>query len=263
MSFHIRAALNLFAGFLIAMHIAVLLHEVGHALGSLASGRSVMGIFMFTPFPAGYVVPKALDSSLHVWGGVAFGSLIAAVPLAVAWFFASRTVLRFCALLTAAFCFAHNGFYLLIGGFIPFGDAADMIALGAPRWVLPLLGLPLLAAFLLVLASAIGIVGLRTSDPAAKWILPVEAGLMLCPAVMIIPLQFSRSQTATKQAMLFLLAGFAASFLWATLRARRSALTSAIPPQLPQTWTCTLGLFAGAVGVLAFEWFALLHATHR
>ncbi len=255
----VRAGLNLFAGFLIAMHLAVFLHEAGHALGSLMAGRRVLGIVMFTPFPAGYVAPKAVDSALHVWGGVVAGTLAAVIPLFAARRLGSRPPLRFCALLTAAFCFAHNGFYLLIGGMVPFGDAADMIALGAPRWLLPLLGLPLVAGFLAVLVPAVGMAGLRPSDAPGKWVVPVVSGLLLCPAVMIVPLQFSNSGTATKQAMLLLLAAFALSFAWAALVARRRAVSGA--PQLPQTRACTLRLFASAAAVLAAEWFSVLHAT--
>jgi hypothetical protein len=262
MTFYLRAILNLFAGFLIAMHCAVLLHEVGHVLGSWASGRRVLGIVMFTPFPAGYVVPKALDSALHDWGGVVFGSLVGVIPLGLARRLAGRPVIAFCMWLMAAFCFAHNGFYLVIGGFIPFGDAADMIAIGAPRWILPLLGLPLLVAYVVVLPSAIRLLGLRASDSRWRWIVPVEAGLLLIPAVMIVPMQFSAGASATRRAMLVLLFAFAASFLWTALRARRSAVTAPGTPQLPQSWACTGSLFAGAAGVIALEWFALLHTTH-
>jgi hypothetical protein len=46
------------------------------------------------------------------------------------------------ALLVASFCLAHNGLYLFVGSLVPFADAANMIGLGAPRWLLFLFSIP-------------------------------------------------------------------------------------------------------------------------
>jgi hypothetical protein len=48
-----RLIVTLLAGFAIGIHVAVLLHEFGHALGSLLSGTPMDDIEMLAPLPTG------------------------------------------------------------------------------------------------------------------------------------------------------------------------------------------------------------------
>jgi hypothetical protein len=46
----------------------------------------------------------------------------------------------------AGFCLVANGAYITSGPWLAAGDTADLLRLGVPQWVLPLSGLPPLAA---------------------------------------------------------------------------------------------------------------------
>jgi hypothetical protein len=134
---------------------------------------------MESPLPAGRVEGRAPDGYAHfwVWGGVVFGSMIATAPLAIAWRLRRPSLLRFALLIVAAFCWGHNGMYLFIGSILPFSDAFHMIALGAPRWLLFLLGVTLIIGFICVLTPAIQMVGISSAESAWKWIIIVLLGL--------------------------------------------------------------------------------------
>lgn len=218
---------------------------------------------MFTPFPAGYVLPTATASFMPVWGGVVFGAISAALPLSLATRLTSWPSLRFCALLSGAFCFGHNALYLVVGSIAPFADAANMLSLGASKWVLFVLGLPLLVGFLIALASAIEMVGLRAGDAFWKWIIPVECGLLLCPAVMVLSLIFAPNQQSMRVPMLLLLSAYALCFAVAALRARQLAQRRAVVSDsgLPDSWASTFRLLAGAAVLLAIEWLTFKHGT--
>ena len=89
----VRRIVILFAGFAFGIHVAVFLHECGHALGGWLSGGVVVDFVMQAPLPAGYVQMDASGPSnpfyanMLWWGGVTFGSLAALAPL----LFARRT----------------------------------------------------------------------------------------------------------------------------------------------------------------------------
>src|SRR5262249_42182532 len=110
-----RRTLTLFAGFLIGIHIAVFLHELGHALGTWIGGGHVSAIVMLAPLPAGYVTGSAPNPLPSIWGGVAFGSLCTLAPLLAARCLDAKSPVRFAALMTAAFCLGHNAIYLFVG----------------------------------------------------------------------------------------------------------------------------------------------------
>jgi hypothetical protein len=237
----VRRVLTLFAGFTIGMHIAVFLHELGHALGYSLKGGRVTAIVMLSPLPAGYVNGFVDDPFLYVWGGVA------SVP-------------RYLALMTAAFCLGHNALYLVVGGIVPYADAEGMIALGAPRWLLVLLGMPLMVGFILVLSLAIQPVGLRPAEPVWRWIVIVEAGLLTTPALMVLGLGFDPSARSILPAMLVLVSGLAMCFAVAACRARSAARASPTDFEslfIPERWSTTLALLAGAVLLIAVEWLTL------
>jgi hypothetical protein len=156
--------LTLLAGFVFGIYVTVFLHECGHALGALLNGDKVYAVVMEIPAPAGYVQPSK-SSWMCTWGGVFFGSLFSLPPLLLARYLPTRLAIRYAALMVAALCLAHNGLYLFVGSITPFADVAGMIARGAPRWLLFLLGLPLLAGSATVLARAVAMVGLPATAP--------------------------------------------------------------------------------------------------
>lgn len=256
---NIRIILTLFAGFAIAIHIAVFLHELGHAFGYWISGGAVTAIVMEAPAPTGYVRGSSADPRPVVWGGVVFGSLVTLIPLVIARYVAPKSPLRFTALMVASFCLSHNGLYLFVGGFVPFGDALGMIDLGAPRWLLILLGLPLLSGFVLVLASAIPMVGLGPADSLWKWIVSVELGLFPVPALTLIPVLSPAASQEMKSSMLVYAACYAACFVIAAYRARSVAQARDAEYNnslMPNSWRVTAALIAAGFVLIAAEWVA-------
>lgn len=255
----VRNVLTLFAGFLIGMHLAVFLHELGHALGYWLSGGHVVAIVMQAPLPAGHVLGNGPNRFLPVWGGVAFGSLITAAPLLMAWQLSPRSPVRFAALMTAAFCLGHNGMYLFVGSIVPFADALNMISLGAPRWLLFLLGAPLLIAFVLVLTSAIRAVGVRATESVWKRILVAELGLLSFPGVMVVSMLFMPVPAEVRLPTITFVCCYAVCFGVAEYRAcdtDLSGVTGHARIQMPPNWTSTLALLAAAGLVIGLEWLA-------
>jgi hypothetical protein len=134
-------------------------HEAGHVLHAWLSGgrveRMVLPLFGFSRTDLEHN-PRPL---FVAWGGAIWGCVI---PVAI-WIGATGLPGR--ARLTASyaqffagFCLIANGAYLAAGSFFDGGDAADMLRLGTPRWVLIGTGLA---------ASALGLyfwhcLGLRT-----------------------------------------------------------------------------------------------------
>lgn len=253
----VRHVLTLLAGFAFGMHLAVLLHELGHALGHWVGGGHVTAFVMQSPLPAGYVRGPAPNPYLAVWGGVVFGSLCTLVFLALAHWLRGRSVLRFVALMTAAFCLGHNGLYLFVGGIVPYADAEGMIQLGAPPWLLFLSGIPMLIGFTFVLTVAILHVGLRPTEPLWRWIVVVEAGLLTVPAVMLAGLAFGASSRSMLAPMALLVSSYAVCFGVAAYRARSVARWSAAHFEsvlMPQRWLITFALLGGAALLMALEW---------
>jgi len=255
----VRRVLTLLAGFTIGMHVANFLHELGHALGCWLSGGRVTAIVIQSPMPAGFVDGHAPNPFLTVWGGVAFGSLSTLAPLAMAHWLRNNTVALYLALMTAAFCLGHNALYLVVGGIVPYADAENMIKLGAPQWLLVVLGIPLLIGFVLVLATAIQPVGLRTGEPLWRWIIFVEAGLLTTPALMVAGLGFDPNARPMLPAMLVLVGSYAVCFGVAAHRARSAVASRGADfekAHMPQSWSTTSALLVGACVLVAGEWLA-------
>lgn len=78
--------------------------------------------------------PVFVAAAGAAWGVVA--------PL-LAWMFvhAKRAKCAFLARAFAGFCLIANGAYLLSAGILPIGDAADLVRLGVPIWILMSAGL--------------------------------------------------------------------------------------------------------------------------
>ena len=83
-----------------------------------------------------------------------------------------------------------------------------------------LLGLPLLAGFVYCLTLALRMVGIKAEDPAWKWIVIVEFGLLPIPALMVIGTMLSSNPDAVKVAVSLLGGCFAVCFGVAAVCAR-------------------------------------------
>jgi hypothetical protein len=250
--------LTLLAGFVFGIYVAVFLHECGHALGAVLNGDKVYAIVMQIPAPAGYV--QASNSSpMNTWGGVIFGSLFSLVSMLFAYVLPATSMTRFAALMVTALCLAHNGLYLSVGAIAPFSDAAGMIAYGAPRWLLFVLGIPLLIGFVITLSHTIGMIGLRPTDSLRKYIVIAELGLLPIPAIAVVAAvaQPGGAHGATTLPMALWGAAYAAGFAIAAQRARSLIMvrtTDLENAQLRQHWRVPSTLFLLAVVVIALEW---------
>lgn len=245
----LRRVLTILAGFVLAIHVAVLFHELGHAMGYWVAGGRVTGIVMLAPLPAGYVRGYAMSTWQVVYGGVVFGTAVTVVPLLLVRWAARNSVARFWLMMWAACCLAHNGLYLFVGGIAPFGDAEGMIKGGAPRWGLMLAGLPLLAGFVELLARALQEVGMSRSDSTDRWSGISLAGLLPLPLLTVLPVLLSAGQRNMHGPMLLYLAVYTACFVLGAVRARAKGTGQA----MSQTWRAAIVLGIGAVLVIGLE----------
>jgi hypothetical protein len=120
------------------------------------------------------------------------------------------------------------------------------------------LGIPLLAGFVMVLSGAIAMVGPRPADSAWKWIVVAELGLLPLPGVAVVATLVTPGQQhgATTLPMVLWCATYAAGFALAALRARSvigARTTDFERSLLAQRWSVPLTLFAWAMLVIAFE----------
>jgi hypothetical protein len=118
-------------------------HELGHVLHAAVSGGCVVHVVLH-PLAFSRTDLSSNPRPLFVaWGGVIWGSLVPLAPCAFRGLRGARLgfLLRF----FAGFCLIANGAYAAAGVVEPVGDAADMIRLGTPRWVLAMFGVPAMA----------------------------------------------------------------------------------------------------------------------
>lgn len=121
----------------------MVVHELGHLVHLLLSGGTVQYVVLH-PLEISYTHPGENPHPLIVaWGGAIWGCVI---PLAV------RAVVRaaargfdYLAAFFAGFCLIANGAYLGADAFLQGGDGRELVAYGAPPWLLALFGLAAVA----------------------------------------------------------------------------------------------------------------------
>lgn len=120
-------------------------HLAGHLIYALMSGAEVyqaeLHPLSLSAEPKMFANPQPL---FVAWGGPIWGS---AIPLLIVWVVrAARPGLAYLATFFAGFCLIANSSHLVVGSFIPAGDARQMLGLGAPQWLLVGLGFPVMIA---------------------------------------------------------------------------------------------------------------------
>jgi hypothetical protein len=115
-------------------------HESGHVLAALVGGGRVRHVVLpFADFSRTDVDPNP-SPRLEVWGGPLWGSI---VPLLV-WLLVRKKFSERIKIVVGFFtglCLVANGAYLGIGWTMSAGDAAELIKLGTPIWLLIVFGL--------------------------------------------------------------------------------------------------------------------------
>lgn len=117
----------------------MIVHELGHVLHAWLSGGMVSRIVL-NPISFSRTDLSRNSAPLFVaWGGAVWGS---AIPLSL-WLTVRRHPLAFLVRFFAGFCLVANGLYLAVGAAMPVGDAEEMLRLGCPPVMLPIVGIPL------------------------------------------------------------------------------------------------------------------------
>jgi hypothetical protein len=129
-----------------------------------------------------------------------------------------------------------------------------MIHLGARRWMLVSLGVPVLAAFVITLANALRDLGLGETDGLKRWLLLTDFGLLPVPGAMLVGALVSKTTASIRAPMSLLVITYAICFALAAWRARRTLLAEpSPPPSIPQCWSAFGRLGAAAVLVIVME----------
>lgn len=132
----------------LAWWLMCIVHEAGHVVAAWATGGEVERIVLAPWRFSRTDLSRNPHPAVVAWSGVLFG----AVAPALAWAASAGRFSRIAGLgaFFAGFCLIANGAYLASGLFYPVGDAQDLIRLGVPRWVLAMVGTPMLAFGLLI-----------------------------------------------------------------------------------------------------------------
>lgn len=114
------------------------IHESGHVITAWATGGTVKAVALHPLAISRTDVSPNPRPLAVVWGGPVFGS---AAPVAF-WLFAAFARRRSAYLwrFFAGFCLIANGVYLGYGVIEPVGDAAELVRLGTPPWLLAVFG---------------------------------------------------------------------------------------------------------------------------
>ncbi|MBA3939079.1 MAG: hypothetical protein H0X38_16655 [Planctomycetes bacterium] len=117
-------------------------HELGHVLAGWATGGTVDHVVL-GPFALSRTEMRDNPHPLcEIWSGPLLGALLPWL-LVLGWRLA-RVPATHLPRFFAGFCLVANGAYLMAGACTGDGDAGELIGLGAPVWVLVVVGLPML-----------------------------------------------------------------------------------------------------------------------
>lgn len=128
--------------------LMMIFHELGHVINAWLSGGHVSCVVLH-PFAISRtdVAPNP-HPVFERWGGALWGCTL---PL-LAWQAGRIARADFAYLLRflSGFCLVANGAYLSAGLWYPVGDAAQLLALGTPEWMLAAFGIPACAGGLVL-----------------------------------------------------------------------------------------------------------------
>lgn len=109
-------------------------HELGHVVGSVATGGSVERVVLHPLAISRTDVSPNPQPAIVVWLGPVVGCL---VPLAVLAPLPRRlTVSRNLSWFFAGFCLITNGAYISLGSYTGIGDCGEMLRTGTPLWAM-------------------------------------------------------------------------------------------------------------------------------
>jgi hypothetical protein len=159
----------------------MIVHELGHVVGALLTGGRVERVVLHPLAFSRTDLASNPRPLVVVWAGPAVG---VALPAAM-WLLAHRLGFRFAFLLRAfaGFCLIANGAYLGSAAMMPVGDAADMVRLGSPAWVVTACGVVGLAGGLALWSGLGPKFGLGKGHPVERGVLVVACG---CAAVLFV-----------------------------------------------------------------------------
>ncbi|HUG90089.1 MAG TPA: hypothetical protein VML55_04595 [Planctomycetaceae bacterium] len=148
MSRHAWSGLLIVSAVLVSWPAMMAVHESGHVLHAWISGGRVERVVLHPLAISRTDVNPNPHPHFVAWGGAVWGCLL---PAAL-WGVVELARLRVARLFRffAGFCLIANGAYLGSGVVYAVGDAADLLRLGTPRWVLGTFGLAALATGLFV-----------------------------------------------------------------------------------------------------------------
>ncbi len=123
-------------------------HESGHVLGAWASGGEVERVVLQPLSFSRTDLSRNPHPAFVAWAGLVWG---AAFPV-ILWMAALGCRVRWAFLLRyfAGFCLITNGAYLASAMAIPAGDTADLLRHGVPVWLMTVVGIPTVAAGLVL-----------------------------------------------------------------------------------------------------------------
>lgn len=112
----------------------MVVHEMGHVVGSLATGGTVKRVVIHPLTISRTDVAPNPHPAIVVWLGPLFGC---ALPVAIFVLIGLQfVVLKSMARFFAGFCLIANGAYISCGAFDRVGDCGEMLRTGTPLWVM-------------------------------------------------------------------------------------------------------------------------------
>lgn len=114
-------------------------HELGHVMGAWVTGGRVTRVVLHPLALSRTDVTPNPHPLIETWSGPLVGVLLPAALVGIVW--RRRDVIRGMVMFFAGFCLIANGVYVGAGAIDPVGDAADLLHMGTPRWLMLAFGL--------------------------------------------------------------------------------------------------------------------------